>query len=159
MTYHTEYGEVVNRTRYGGCLTLWGMAKRTVQDILWDNLAALMRDKWGKENLNELVRKTRIGPGSATRLKKRDTSIGIGLLEKLAKPFSVQPWMLLFPFEGAEKLLEFCRVWEQADKTGREVLTVAVTAALQARNSYGEGTDPGRAVPPHGRGVGSRPKV
>ena len=74
------------------------MAKRTVQDILWDNVVALMVKEWGKENLNKLVGKTRIGPGSATRLKQRDTSIGIGLLEKLAKPFSVQPWMLLLGF-------------------------------------------------------------
>jgi hypothetical protein len=134
------------------------MAKRTVQDILWDNVVALMVKEWGKENLNKLVGKTRIGPGSATRLKQRDTSIGIGLLEKLAKPFSVQPWMLLFPFEGADKLLDFCRAWEKADETGRETLIIAVDAALQAQKQHG-GSRTTAAALPHGRRVGARPEL
>jgi len=134
------------------------MAKRTVQDVLWENVVALMREKWGKENLNRLVRESRIGPGTASRLKERKTSVGIDVIEKVAAAFAVQPWTLLFPFEGAKKLLDFCAAWEKSDQTGKEILIIAADAALQAQHGASRAAA-GRSISPHGGGVGVRSGV
>jgi hypothetical protein len=70
---------------------------------LWENVSALMRRDYGVENLSRLVRETAIGPGSATRIKEQETSVGIDVLEKLAGHFKVEPWQLLAPALGASE--------------------------------------------------------
>jgi hypothetical protein len=65
--------------------------------ILWGSVLALMQHAYGRENLTRLARETGIGPGSATRIKNQDTSVGIDTIEKIANRFDVQPWQLLVP--------------------------------------------------------------
>ncbi len=65
--------------------------------VLWANVRALMVNRWGKENLTQLALAAKIGPGSATRIKEQKTSVGLDVLEKVAKAFGLQPWQLLVP--------------------------------------------------------------
>ena len=65
--------------------------------ILWANISALMDHHWDGENLSRLAREADIGPGSATRLKQQQTSVGLELVEKVARLFQLEPWQLLVP--------------------------------------------------------------
>ena len=88
-----------NRTRYVPLPTIRGMGEkeRTIREVLRDNVFALMGFHYGKENLNRLAREAKIGPGGATRIKEAKTNIGLGVLEKVARHFKVEPWELLLP--------------------------------------------------------------
>lgn len=100
----------VNRTRYTPWPTILGMAERppTPDEIVWENVFALMVHHWGGENLNRLAREAKIGPGTATRIKSKKNSARIGTLAKLAKPFKLQPWHLLIPdLDPANPPVEF----------------------------------------------------
>lgn len=70
---------------------------RSIKEVLRDNVAALMAHYYGQENLNRLGREAKIGPGGATRIKEAKTNVGLGVLEKVAKHFEVEPWQLLLP--------------------------------------------------------------
>lgn len=148
--YHTASGRLVNRTRYRPPDTIVGMGaklkQKPLKQILWESVLALMIQEFGQENLTRLVGKTKIGPGTATRIKNRDTSIGLDVLEKVAAGFGVQPWELLFPADDQEKFLEICRAWEQATPMQREMFAITARAIRQAHESD---TDRARgAVPP-----------
>lgn len=56
-----------------------------------------MQRRYGAENLTRLAKDAKFGPGSATRMKEQKTSVGIDILDKLAKLFKVEPWQLLAP--------------------------------------------------------------
>lgn len=53
--------------------------------------------RYGKENLTRLSVECEFGPGTASRLKKMETSVGLDILEKLAAYFYLEPWQLLVP--------------------------------------------------------------
>lgn len=69
--------------------------KYCVKTALWENTKALMLHHWHEENLQRLARETKIGPGSAARIKARETSVGIDIVAKIAFYFDVEPWHLL----------------------------------------------------------------
>jgi hypothetical protein len=73
------------------------VTKPDLKRVLWDNLVALMCKHWGGENLTRLAREAECGPGTASRIKAQETSVGIDVLTKLAGPFDLQPWQLLVP--------------------------------------------------------------
>lgn len=73
------------------------MAALDVKRVLWENVSALMDKHYGGENLTRLARETKCGPGTATRIKERKTSVGIDVLTKIASAFQLQPWQLLVP--------------------------------------------------------------
>lgn len=54
-----------------------------------------MHHHYKKENLTRLAADTGIGPGTASRIKAQNTSVGIDVLEKIAVKFHLQPWQLL----------------------------------------------------------------
>jgi hypothetical protein len=56
-----------------------------------------MEYHWGKENLSRLARDADIGPGTATRLKQQQTSVGVDIVERIADLFGLQTWQLLVP--------------------------------------------------------------
>lgn len=78
------------------------MGKSTTKTVLWENVLTLMERAYGSENLTRLARDTHIGPGSASRIKAQETSVGVDVLEKIAEKFEVQPWQLLSENLGAE---------------------------------------------------------
>lgn len=73
------------------------MGEVDLKPVLWANVRALMVHRWGAENLTRLATEAKFGPGTATRIKKAETSVGLDVLEKLAKVLGVEPWQLLVP--------------------------------------------------------------
>lgn len=65
--------------------------------VLWASVLALMVKNYGRENLNRLAREAKIGPGTASRLKAQETSVGLDTIDKLAAYFNVEAWQLLVP--------------------------------------------------------------
>lgn len=73
------------------------MDKTPVNAVLWQNVASLMKHKYGKENLTRLANDSGCGPGTVSRIKAQQTSVGLDVLEKVAGVFDLQPWHLLTP--------------------------------------------------------------
>lgn len=74
-----------------------GMKRKTPNQILWENVSALMEHSYGRENLTRLANDSGCGPGTMTRIKNQQTSVGLDVLSKLAKVFSLSEWQLLTP--------------------------------------------------------------
>ena len=73
------------------------MKTRDSKLVLWENVSALMTARYGKENLTRLAADAKIGPGTASRIKQHETSVGLDVVEALSKAFKVPPWALLDP--------------------------------------------------------------
>lgn len=58
---------------------------------------ALMVKQYGKVNLTRLGREVVKSPATAKRLVEGETSIGVELVDQIAKYFRVEPWHLLVP--------------------------------------------------------------
>ena len=56
-----------------------------------------MTKRYGRENLTRLASDVKIGPGTCSRLKAQETSVGLEVIDKLATFFDVYPWELLVP--------------------------------------------------------------
>lgn len=123
---HSEY-----RRAYAG----W-MGDRSIKVTLWANVRALMVSKYGEENINRLAREAKVGPATIQRIKDGATSVGIDVLEKVARVFVVEPWQLIAPGMSDEKFLDILRVWQETDGRGRRML---LTAAEGAKATYDVG--------------------
>ena len=73
-------------------------------EILWQNVKALMIQKYGKENLNRTNidstahnKDMAISLGSLQRIKAQNTATGLEVIDKLAYFFEVSSWQLLVP--------------------------------------------------------------
>lgn len=67
------------------------------KQVLWDNVLALMLKRWGRENLTGFAAWAEIGVGSVQRIRERETSVGLDIIEKIARKARVDPWQLLVP--------------------------------------------------------------
>jgi hypothetical protein len=65
--------------------------------VLWESVSALMQKHYGGINLTRLAKDCKFGPGTASRLKEAQTSVGVEIIDKIAVFFHVQPWELLVP--------------------------------------------------------------
>jgi hypothetical protein len=63
--------------------------------VLWKSVSALMKKHYGKENLTQLAKDCKFGPGTSSRLKEQKTSVGLDVVDKIAEHFHVQSWQLL----------------------------------------------------------------
>lgn len=61
-----------------------------------------MADRYGKENLTQFRIDAKIGASAATGIKAEGLSVGIGVLDKIAKEFKVSTWQLLAEDLGAD---------------------------------------------------------
>lgn len=116
----------------------------STKKILWENVRALMRSRYGAENLNRLAREAKLGPGTATRIKEARTSVGLNVLEKIARTFGVQTWQLIAPGLSDEKFLDVLRAWQDTDGRGRRMLLSAAEGAVAS-------DEPGRPERPAAR--------
>lgn len=73
------------------------MKKPDSKLVLWENVSALMKAKYGRENLTRLAAEAKVGPGTVSRIKAHETSVGIDVVEAIARIFKVEPWQLLVP--------------------------------------------------------------
>lgn len=67
------------------------------KSVLWENLRALMDHHWGRENLTRLAREAKTGPGTATRIKEMQTSVGLDVVDRMAEVFDLEMWQMLTP--------------------------------------------------------------
>jgi hypothetical protein len=87
--------------------------------VLWQSVLALMKKHYGRENLTRLAKDCKFGPATSTRLKEAKTSVGVEVIDKIAKHFDVQPWELLVPgFDPSNRptlapLTEAERQWQE----------------------------------------------
>lgn len=80
------------------------MKKTDSKLVLWENVSALMKSKYGRENLTRLATEAKVGPGTVSRIKAHETSVGLDVVESIARLFKVEPWQLLVPGMSAESL-------------------------------------------------------
>jgi hypothetical protein len=71
--------------------------KRCLKKVLWENVSALMRRRYGTENLNQLARDAGFGPATSQRIKDGQTSVGLEVVQQAAEAFGLQGWQLLYP--------------------------------------------------------------
>lgn len=74
------------------------------REVVWASVSALMQKHWGEENLNRLARTAKIGTATAARLKEQKTSVGLEVLDKIAKAFDCATWQLLVPGMNADEM-------------------------------------------------------
>ena len=67
------------------------------RELLWASVSALMKKHYGRENLTKLAKDCEIGPATASRMKAQQTSVGLDVIDRIAKRFHVEPWSLLVP--------------------------------------------------------------
>jgi transcriptional regulator with XRE-family HTH domain len=65
--------------------------------ILWENVSAIMRWRYGKSAQGKFLKDTGCGNGTVTRIKNQRTSVGIETLDKIATAYGLQAWHLLVP--------------------------------------------------------------
>jgi hypothetical protein len=65
--------------------------------VLWENVAALMQHHWGGENLTRLAREAKVGPGTCSRIKAQQTSVGVDIIATIAAVWDLQPWHMMVP--------------------------------------------------------------
>lgn len=116
------------------------MGDTNVKKTLWENVKALMILKYGEENLNQLARDAGIGPGSASRIKEAKTSVGIDIVERIAKVFKVPTYLLLCPLGDKKQLLTILKAYSETDERGREFLSGASESLLRKRDEHKTGT-------------------
>lgn len=64
---------------------------------LWQNVQALMNQKYGRTNIKGFAKFCEIGIGTVQRIEAQETSIGLAILDKIAQKFDVAAWQLLVP--------------------------------------------------------------
>lgn len=94
--------------------------------VLWASVSALMRKHYGGENLTRLAKDCKVGPGTASRLKEQQTSVGLEVVDKIAAKFGLQAWQILVPgFDPehvptlqplSEREAELYRRWKEVAK-------------------------------------------
>jgi hypothetical protein len=108
-----------------------GDQDKGLKRVLWENVRTLMVMQWGEEHIQRLVREAKIGPATATRIKEGRTSVGIDIVERIARVFKVEPWQLLAAGLGDEKFLDILRVWRDTDARGKRMLLSAAKGASE----------------------------
>lgn len=73
------------------------MVQRDVKVILWENVQALMRARYGKINQGRFIADTKVGNGTVTRIKNCRTSVGLDTLQEIANAYGLEAWHLLVP--------------------------------------------------------------
>ena len=70
------------------------------KQILWENLRALMIERYGKENLSLTSKDAKnkglvISLGSLARIKAQETAVGLDVIDSIAQFFGLQSWQIL----------------------------------------------------------------
>lgn len=65
--------------------------------VLWKNISALMKKKYGKEHISRLSKEAGIGLATISRIKGKGTSVGVEVIDSIAPVFGVEPWQLMNP--------------------------------------------------------------
>lgn len=105
--------------------------------VLRDNVLALMRQRYGRQNKHRFKTEAGVGIATVDRILGAQTSIGLDTLEQIAERFDLLPWQLLVPgFDPAHKpVLAHAGLSEQQ---WYRMLQAAETVAEYSRKLSGE---------------------
>lgn len=73
------------------------MRRKSVQEILAENVAALMKHRHDVRTEKQLRDRAKIGGGTLEGIRKRTKAPTVVTLEKLAHAFDLEPYQLLIP--------------------------------------------------------------
>jgi hypothetical protein len=65
--------------------------------VLRDNVHSLMHHHWGGYAATRLSRESGVGVGTIGRINDAQTSVGIDVIEAIARVWGLEPWHLLIP--------------------------------------------------------------
>lgn len=131
------------------------------RQVLWKNVYALMMQRYGRENIAKLANDTNLSTATIYRIKEMTTSIGVTVLDSIARGMGVTSMQLLDPeFDpykatkatGSEFSPLATDLASQLDSMGeplkRERAYVLATQALVAAANAGIEKMPLRAIQP-----------
>lgn len=116
---------------------------KTLRHVLADNVKARRGTlKLSQSKVASAAKRAggQIDQRTIGRIENADVPVGVDALESLAKGLASPAWQLLIPDGQDEKFLAILSAWEQADDSGRRLLFIAATGAL-------ESNEPGRPRP------------
>lgn len=124
------------------------MKKADSKAVLWHNVSALMKAKYGKENLTKMAADAAIGPGTAARIKEQKTSVGLDVIDTLAQLFKVEPWQLLVPQLDASRTSLTAWPFPSLDASLVRALPTEALGKIEAyiQSKVDDQTDDGRAA-------------
>ena len=64
---------------------------------LWASVLAIMKQRYGDENISRFAKDVGIGLATVTRIKEQKTSVGLAVMDAIAARFNVSAWQLLVP--------------------------------------------------------------
>lgn len=73
------------------------MAQQRAQDVLAENVVALMTERWGRPSSGKLAKESGLGVGTVHRIRSAESAAGVDSVESIAGVFGAQPWQLLVP--------------------------------------------------------------
>lgn len=108
----------------------------STKQILWENLQALMFQRYGEENLYRLYKEsnTEISLGSLSRIKAQETAVGLDVLDRLANFFCVTPAMLITKGLDRHPLDEYKKDFDSAADNQKSMLLVMLASLNRDSN-------------------------
>ncbi len=64
---------------------------------LWSSVLAIMKQRYGEENISRFAKDVGVGLATVTRIKEQKTSVGLAVMDRIAATFNVSAWQLLVP--------------------------------------------------------------
>jgi hypothetical protein len=64
---------------------------------LWQNIQALMKKRYGSENLSRFSEDCGFAQSTASRIKAQKTATGLDKIDMIARAFGLASWQLLVP--------------------------------------------------------------
>jgi transcriptional regulator with XRE-family HTH domain len=98
---------------------------------LWQNVQALMVKKYGKTNIKGFAKYCEVGVGTIQRIEGQETSVGIGILDKIALKFDLAAWQLLVPGFDADNPPALQLVSRKERELYEKIMTAAKAIAAE----------------------------
>lgn len=108
------------------------MAKKTAAEILAETLKVWMKSAPSLSSGPKLAKESGVSQKTINNIEKARLDPRISSVEKLAKAFSTEAYILMAPSD--ENLLPILKAYAQTDSRGRELLLSAADAVLQGGN-------------------------
>lgn len=108
--------------------------EKDLKRLLWENVQALMMDKYGRENLTLLAKEAGIGVASIQRIKEMQTSVGIDIVEKVAKAFRLEAHQLMCSISDVKSFHTVCVAYNLASNESKALLLGLAEQIIRVHN-------------------------
>lgn len=105
--------------------------------ILWENVSQLMVKHYGRENLTQCATDTGLGPGTMSRIKAQETSIGIDTLEALGTFFKLEPYELLIPGLQSKEITVIHNMRGMSEEKQGDIVKISSALAKPNNGTHG----------------------